>query len=154
MLCPGAARGRGGRKVETLGRLASLVERLGARPKPLDARRHDQAMARLSHLPQLISVALVNAAAASPAGPLLEFSGPAFRQMSRLASSPPGLWDAILKSNRSAATEALDDFIRELRRLRRRIGRGVARDFQRAARFRARLERRERTMRPSARMHR
>jgi prephenate dehydrogenase len=154
ILCPGAARGQGGPKAEALGRLASLVELLGARPARLDARRHDEAMARLSHLPQLISVALVNAAAASPAGPLLEFSGPAFRQMSRLASSPPGLWDAILRSNRSAATAALDDFIRELRRLRLRMGRGLARDFRRAARFRARLARRERSMRPSARMHR
>jgi len=148
ILCPTTARGRSGRGSRALGRLATLVERLGACPARLDARRHDLAVARLSHLPQLISVALVNAAAASPAGPLLEFSGPAFRQMSRLASSPPGLWDAILKSNRSAATAAVDDFVRELRRLRGRLGLGLARDFRRAARVRSRLARRERPMRP------
>lgn len=148
ILCPATASGRSGGEARAIGRLAALVERLGARPARLDARRHDLAVARLSHLPQLISVALVNAAAASPAGPLLEFSGPAFRQMSRLASSPPGLWDAILRSNRSAAIAALDDFVRELRRLRGRLGLGLSRDFRRAARARARLTRRERSMRP------
>lgn len=148
ILCPATARGRSGGDSRALERLATLVERLGARPARLGARRHDVAVARLSHLPQLISVALVNAAAASPAGPLMKFSGPAFRQMSRLASSPPGLWDAILKSNRSAATAALDDFVRELRRLRGRLGLGLAREFRRAARVLARLARNERPMRP------
>lgn len=154
ILCPAGPVARRGGDAPALGRLAALVRRLGARPARLDARRHDRALARLSHLPQLISVALVHTAAASPAGPLLEFSGPAFRQMSRLASSPPGLWDAILKSNRPAATAAVDDFVRELRRLQGRLGRGVAADFRRAARVRARLARRERSMPPSARMHR
>jgi prephenate dehydrogenase len=148
ILCPAGPGGRRGRAPHALARIAALVERLGARPARLDARRHDLAVARLSHLPQLISVALVNSASASPAGPLLEFSGPAFRQMSRLASSPPGLWDAILKSNRPAAIAALDDFVLELRRLRARVGRGLARDFRRAARSRARLVRRERSARP------
>jgi len=95
-------------------------------------------MARLSHLPQLISVALVNTAASSTGG-RLHLSGPAFREMSRLAASPPALWKGILRTNRRATARAIDDFIRELRRLRAALGRGPAPHFRRAARTSERL---------------
>src|SRR3989441_13000998 len=81
--------------------------------------RSDRAMARLSHLPQLVSVALTNAAGAPETRPFLHLSGPGLLRMSRLAESPPRLWDGILKTNRRAATRALDAFTREGRRRRR-----------------------------------
>jgi prephenate dehydrogenase len=121
------------------GRVASLVRRLGADPALLDPRAHDRVMARLSHLPQLVSVALTNTAGAREARPFLHLAGPGLRQMSRLADSPPGLWDAILKTNRSAARRALDDFTREVRRLRASLRTGPSALFRRAARVRARL---------------
>lgn len=148
ILCPALGHSRAARADPAFRRLAALVERLGARPQRLDAGLHDAVMARLSHLPQLASVALVNTAAGSPAGRFLELSGPAFRQMSRLASSPPALWDGILRSNRRAAGRALDDFVRELRRLRAALDRGLSLQFRRAARARARLSRRERVLPP------
>lgn len=147
ILCSAQARLRGTGVNPAARRLAVLIACLGARPARLDARLHDAVVARLSHLPQLISVALVNAAAASPAGRFLELSGPAFSQMSRLAASPPALWDGILKSNRRAVLRALREFIRELRRLGTDLGRGLAPHFRRAARARARLAGRERAMR-------
>jgi len=64
-------------------RVRRLVRRLGARPALIEARRHDAIVARLSHLPQLASVAMVNAAARGPAAGALRLAGPAFRQMSR-----------------------------------------------------------------------
>lgn len=120
-------------------RVAALVRRFGARPAFLDPRAHDNAMARLSHLPQLVSVALTNAAGDREARPFLHLSGPGLLRMSRLAESPPGLWDAILRTNRRAATRALDAFTREIRRLRASLGSGPAVHFRRAARVRARL---------------
>jgi prephenate dehydrogenase len=145
ILCPALPRARAGGGGAAQARVAALVERLGAHPARLDPRVHDAAMARLSHLPQLASVALINAAAGSPAGRFLGLSGPAFRQMSRLASSPPALWDGILRSNRRAAERALDDFVRELNRLRAALGKCVSPHFRRAARARARLTRGGRT---------
>ncbi len=133
VLCPAKGAGTAARRV------ASLLRRLGARPTFLDPRAHDRAMARLSHLPQLVSVALANAVGAREARPFLHLSGPGLRQMSRLADSPPGLWDAILKTNRRAATRALDDFTREIRRLRASLRTGPSAHFRRAARVRARL---------------
>lgn len=144
ILCPAtraastpAADRRGG--ATAVDRVAALVRRLGARPEVVDPRAHDRAMARLSHLPQLVSVALTNAAGAREARPYLHLSGPALLRMSRLADSPPELWEGILRSNRHAVERALDDFIRETRRLRASLGRGPSADFRRAARLRARL---------------
>ena len=59
--------------------------------------------------------------------------------MSRLADSPPDLWNGILKSNRRAATRALDDVIGELGRLRASLRTGTSARFRKAARARARL---------------
>jgi len=147
VLCP--ARGAAGRRrrsgpagaspAKAVRRLSALVTRLGARPALLDPRAHDVIVARLSHLPQLVSVALTNAACSGAARRFLHLSGPALRQMSRLADSPPGIWDGILKSNRRAAARALDDVIRELARLRAALRTGAAAHFRRASRARARL---------------
>jgi len=135
ILCPASA--AGGRTAAR--RVAALVKRIGARPAFLSAGTHDRTMAGLSHLPQLISVALVNAVASS-AGRRLSLSGPVFRQMSRSAASPPALWKGILRTNRPATTRAIDDFIRELRLLRAALEHGTEAHFRRAARARRRLQ--------------
>lgn len=134
ILCPGRA------TPAAVARVAALVRRLGARPVVETARRHDELVARLSHLPQLASVALVNAAARSRvAAAAVGLSGPAFRQMGRLAGSSPRLWEGILKTNRDAVAAALRDLERELRRLRARLGGGAAGEFRRAARVVSRM---------------
>jgi len=133
VLCPT----RGG--AASLRRLRVFVRRLGARPFLLGPRAHDRVVARLSHLPQLVSVALTNAACRGGARRHLHLSGPALRQMSRLAGSPPGLWLGILRTNQRAAAEALDDVIDELVRLRRTLPVGARARFLKAARARARL---------------
>src|SRR2546425_13279468 len=88
--------------------------------------RSDRAMARLSHLPQLVSVALTNAAGAPEARPFLPPSGPGLLRMSRPAESPPRLWDGILRANRQAATRARDAFTTEGPPPRAPLGRGPA----------------------------
>jgi prephenate dehydrogenase len=118
-------------------RVRALARLLGARPVVMDARRHDRLAARLSHLPQLASVALVNAAARGAGRGAAGLAGPAFRQMSRVAASDPGLWRGILATNRRAAAAALADLARETARLRRALGRGARAEFRRAARARA-----------------
>lgn len=105
----------------------------------LTPRRHDALMARISHLPQLVSVALVNAAARGPGRHGRGITGPAFRDMSRVAVSSPDLWRGILATNRGELARALDDFQGEIRRLRRGLGRGAVAEFRRAARARSAL---------------
>jgi prephenate dehydrogenase len=128
-----------GRRDGAAARVRALARLLGARPAALAPSRHDALVARLSHLPQMTSVALVNAAARGAGRGGAGLAGPAFRQMSRIAASDPAVWRGILATNRRHAGRALEDLMREIHRLRRRLGSGAAAEFRRAARARARL---------------
>ncbi len=75
----------------------SLAAAVGALPLWLDAATHDRWVAATSHLPYLLSAALVNATPAE-AAPLV---GPGFRGMARLAGSDPAMMLDILTTNRS-----------------------------------------------------
>ena len=99
-------------KPDAIAMISALVRRLGMRPIEVDPHEHDRQMAMLSHLPYLISCAL----AQMPV--LAEAAGPAFREMTRVAASPPELWRAILTQNRAAVIQALDGFMIQLLKLR------------------------------------
>jgi prephenate dehydrogenase len=105
-----------GRDKEPGRTVAALVRSLGARPVILRPEEHDRALAFLSHLPQLLSWALVRAAGSDAvAGRHIDLSGPAFRDMTRLARSPKPLWSEILRENRAEVDRALRAFSRALR---------------------------------------
>ena len=91
--------------------VARLATRLGARPVAVDPSVHDALVARLSHVPQLTASALVaTAAAAGDRDALLGLAAGGFRDVTRIASSNPDLWIAILRSNRPAILDALSAF--------------------------------------------
>jgi len=135
ILCPQVARGRRPAGRRALARVTGFVRRLRARPAILDPREHDEVVARLSHLPQLLSVALVNTAGRGPARRSLRLAGPAFRRMSRLAASSPRLWEGILRTNRRRVARGLSDLEVEVRALRAGLGGGATAHFRRAARI-------------------
>src|SRR5215207_933351 len=98
--------------------LAALEETLtplGARVRVTTAAEHDRALARLSHLPQLVSCALA-AATAEGVGEveLPALAGPGYRDMTRLAASPWGIWRDILATNPGEVADALDALISKL----------------------------------------
>jgi prephenate dehydrogenase len=99
------------------GPLRALVRATGARPFVMDPRDHDRAVAYLSHVPQIVAWALHGAALRDPvAGPRSGLAGPGFREMTRLAASPRGLWREILGENRREVARALRSFVRALGR--------------------------------------
>lgn len=81
--------------------LVSFLGRLGARIMELPADRHDAIAARVSHLPQLLAVLLVNVISSDRHRypELLEMAAGGFRDMTRIASSPFAMWRDILASN-------------------------------------------------------
>ena len=106
---------------DTLTRLSALVRRLGARVVALPPERHDELVAIVSHLPQVVasSLAAVAADAVDSAGDaVLAVAGGGFRDTTRIAASDPGLWVPILRGNRTAVLEALDAYGDHLERLR------------------------------------
>jgi prephenate dehydrogenase len=116
-----------------------LVDMIGARAVVLDADRHDAIVATVSHLPQLLAVALVNEAAAG--GPdVLGLAAGGFRDMTRIAGSDFSMWGPILEDNRDAVDAVLDRFADRVGRMRETIAADPAslgQAFEAAAQTRA-----------------
>ncbi len=100
-----------------------LARSVGARPVGLTAERHDAVVAAVSHLPQLAAVALVELAS-EVGDDALALAAGGFRDMTRIASSPFGMWGDILTANRDAALGALDAYAARLATLRDAVAAG------------------------------
>jgi prephenate dehydrogenase len=98
-------------------RVRRLVLATGARPVRMRAEAHDRLMAFVSHLPQVVAWALLRAARNDTSTRRrLALAGPGFRDMTRLAKSPRGLWREILRENRREIARALRAFAGALSR--------------------------------------
>jgi prephenate dehydrogenase len=96
-------------------RLLALIRELGARPVVTTPAEHDRAVAFLSHVPQIVAWAIADAARADTVTRRhLRFAGPAFRDMTRIAASPRGLWAQILDQNGAEVRRALTALRRAL----------------------------------------
>jgi prephenate dehydrogenase len=86
----------------------------------MDPVRHDRLVAVVSHLPQVVSSALMGLAAREHAldPDLLELSAGGFRDLTRLAASSPPLWTDILRMNREAVLPAMDLLVEALQEIR------------------------------------
>jgi prephenate dehydrogenase len=91
--------------------MEAFVRGLGAEPRWMAAEAHDRTMAYVSHLPQLLATALMNVAHDAVGDDGLAAAGPAFAEMTRLASSPSDLWQGILTQNADFTAEALERFV-------------------------------------------
>jgi len=112
ILCPARRTPR-----DAVAAVRRVARAVGARPVRMSPAEHDRTVAFLSHAPQLVSWALVDAARADPvARRRLAVAGPGFAGMTRLAASPPGLWRDILAQNRRETARAVRALIRALRR--------------------------------------
>ena len=92
-----------------------LVRVVGARPVVLTPAHHDRVTAFLSHVPQIASWAIRRTALGDAVTRRhLGLAGPGFRDMTRLAGSPRGLWREILAQNRRETARALRGLVRRL----------------------------------------
>ncbi|HUO44821.1 MAG TPA: prephenate dehydrogenase/arogenate dehydrogenase family protein [Burkholderiales bacterium] len=123
--------------------VAAAWRNIGARVFKMSAAEHDRVFALISHLPHLVSFALVGQIADQPdARTLFGHSGGGFRDMSRIAASSPEMWRDIVLANRGAVLPALDAYLQETRTLRDLIavgdGAGLEARFTRAREARRR----------------
>jgi prephenate dehydrogenase len=89
---------------------ASLLRGIGAEPDWCDAETHDWALGIVSHLPQLLSVALARVVQdeSDETGLPVSLSGPGLQDMLRLAGSPYGVWRDVCLTNSENIRRALD----------------------------------------------
>jgi cyclohexadieny/prephenate dehydrogenase len=105
---------------DAVSRVAWLWESMGARVRRMSPEEHDRCVALTSHLPHLIASALAGVLPPELAG--LTASG--FRDTTRIASSDPQLWSAILDANQEEILSALARFEDRLAEFRRALEAG------------------------------
>jgi prephenate dehydrogenase len=125
---------------EALQQLSAFAAAMGAVPRTMTAADHDALLAFLSHLPQLTASALMEVVGGG-AGDALALAGRGLVDTTRLAASPPGIWEDIAATNADEIRRALDALIARLTELRDDLedGDALERIFDAAARWRARL---------------
>ena len=83
---------------------------------------HDDAVAAVSHLPQVIAALMVEHAANH--GDRLRLAAGSFRDLTRVALSDPGLWVDILTHNSESVVSQLEELAGALTRTARLVERG------------------------------
>ncbi|MHA7283726.1 prephenate dehydrogenase [Arthrobacter sp. TMS2-4] len=93
-----------------------LAVDLGAVPARMSVEEHDQAVALISHLPQVVSSLVASRLQDSPAQ-ALSLAGNGLRDVTRIAASDPRLWVQILSANAGRLVEILYGVREDLNRL-------------------------------------
>ena len=120
----------------------ALVESVGARPFVTEASTHDRAVAFFSHLPQLVSSGLASMIADQSAEEFLplDLAASGFRDVTRLAESPYGVWRDICLTNIENIQSALDALIDKLEDMKLHLSdRELERDFIKGFKLREKL---------------
>jgi len=100
-----------------------LVETLGAIPLILSPEQHDYVTAAISHLPHVIAFSLVNLVknSDSPEGIMKMIAAGGFKDITRIASSSPAMWQQICMTNTDNISRLLSDYITSLSEIKRAL---------------------------------
>ncbi|MBI4936882.1 MAG: prephenate dehydrogenase/arogenate dehydrogenase family protein [Nitrosomonadales bacterium] len=100
---------------EAVARVREAWEQCGAVVSELTPQQHDEVFAAVSHLPHLLSYALVHdLARRENRDLLLSFAASGFRDFTRIAASSPEMWRDICMANRNALLDELERYMEEL----------------------------------------
>ncbi|MDR2186500.1 MAG: prephenate dehydrogenase/arogenate dehydrogenase family protein [Azonexus sp.] len=104
---------------ERLDRIKRAWAQCGADIYELTPEQHDRVFAAVSHLPHLLSFALVHdLAVRADADLFFTFAASGFRDFTRIAASHPEMWRDICLANRAALLDELDSYRAQLDQLR------------------------------------
>jgi prephenate dehydrogenase len=100
---------------ESVARVRKAWELCGAVVSELTPQQHDEVFAAVSHLPHLLSFALVHdLAQRENRDLLLSFAASGFRDFTRIAASSPEMWRDISLANRDALMREVKQYADEL----------------------------------------
>ena len=98
----------------------ALVKSLGSIPLVLDYEAHDYATASISHLPHMIAYTLVNLVKDidDENETMKTIAAGGFKDITRIASSSPVMWESICKTNQDPLIRLMDKYIASLENLK------------------------------------
>lgn len=104
---------------ENANRIIAVAQTVGAIPLVLNYREHDKVVAAISHLPHLVASSLVNLVkdADSPAGTMKRVAAGGFKDITRIASSSPEMWEQICMTNVEPIADMLERYIGSLQEI-------------------------------------
>ena len=102
--------------VDTYDEFGKYIKSLGAIPIKLTPEQHDEATAAVSHLPHVIAASLVNLVQDNDDDRTTckTIAAGGFKDITRIASGSPTMWQHIFLSNRQAILKLIDAFKEEL----------------------------------------
>ncbi|MEW5758286.1 MAG: prephenate dehydrogenase/arogenate dehydrogenase family protein [Candidatus Omnitrophota bacterium] len=98
-------------------KIKNLWQSLGAEIKLLTPALHDKIIAKTSALPHLLSFSLLNTLPKN----YFKFVSSGFRDTTRIGASDPQMWNDILISNKREVVFALEDWQKEINKLKKLI---------------------------------
>ena len=99
-------------------RVSNFWRELGSSIKILSCKEHDAIFAKTSHLPHVISYALMQSLFGKLHEKTFEFSGGSLEDYTRIASSDPVMWKDIFISNNENILKSIEDFELSLQKLK------------------------------------
>ena len=110
---------------ESVDTVVDMTKQLGAIPFFIDAQEHDNLVAGISHLPMLLSAALVSLTARNRSwSEMSKLASSGYHDLTRLASGNPEVNSHICLSNQEAIVDWIDRFSQELERYRQMVIKG------------------------------
>ncbi len=107
-------------------RLEEIALAIGALPLMLDYKEHDQAVAAISHLPHIVASSLVNLVrdSDSPSGIMKQVAAGGFKDITRIASASPEMWEQICIANQGPIAWILEQYIHSLTQILEQVRAG------------------------------
>ena len=108
---------------ERLTAFTELVKSIGGIPLTMTAHDHDYTTAVISHLPHVIAATLVNAVKKldDPEQHMKMIAAGGFKDITRIASSSPEMWQSICQENSANIVEVIDDYIEMLQEAKAKV---------------------------------
>ena len=102
--------------LEKITEFSELIDSLGSIPMVLTCEEHDFITAGVSHLPHIIASTLVNLVREldNDAEYMKTIAAGGFRDITRIASSSPVMWEQICLENHENISHVLDEYIKML----------------------------------------
>lgn len=117
-VCPSVNAGE-----DAIRNVLGIIAAVGAEPYFVDPNEHDAFVAGVSHLPFVLSAALMKATSADSSWrDMKTLSATGFRDVTRLASGSPAMHRDIVVTNKEAVGRWLDTYIATLQEIRDTIG--------------------------------
>jgi prephenate dehydrogenase len=89
--------------------IIKIAEAIGAAPVVMEAEKHDSAAAMISHMPHVLSAALMLTAAGDSAAIAAKFlAAGCFRDMTRVSGADARMWTDICRANSRAIIEGIE----------------------------------------------